>query len=47
MKVTKVEGLEKIAKEIRKNIIKTVYSARFRASGRLAIMCRYFNRIIF
>lgn len=46
MKVTKVEGLEKIAKEIRKNIIKTVYLARFRSPWRFAIMCRHINGFI-
>jgi hypothetical protein len=47
MKIKDINELEKIANNIRKNIIKAVYNARFRASRRFFVMCRYINCFIF
>lgn len=42
MKVTKVEALEKIANDIRKNIVKTVYTARFRSYSEAHCLAQIF-----
>ena len=41
-----VTALEAKAKELRRDIVKMIYAAQFRSSGRLSFRNRYFNSTV-